>query len=463
MMGETDIDLLVDRNQSTTCEAILAGLGLKRCISQPWVRYPGIEDWIGMDEETKKLIHVHLHYRLLTGEQFVKEQNLPWETLLLETAVRDPEFLVLTADPSLEILLLIIRIALKTDQLDLLKAVWGGNPVPDNMLAEFDYLYERMDREKVTQYAEELVGASHGQDITRVVKNKSIVHPSDILLVKRVIREVLGHHRRFNSIQKTYIYLSRLFQFYFASAQRRLGSHTRTRKRLHNGGVIIAIVGADGAGKSTVSEELHQWLSWKMDSNRVYLGSGSGATGIGVKFLQFLASLVPSRETTIQTGTEGKTAETPRNSLPREIGSCLLGLSIARQRHRKVLQMNRVRLSGGIVITDRYPQDQFKGIYDGPSIYRGENDSNIRRFFAAREAKKYRQITDIYPDIVIKLHIPVEAAHSRKPDHDLENIRKKIAITRALTFPESKTIDLDASARLEQVLSIAKKAVWDYL
>jgi len=64
-------------------------LGYKRFIAQAWARYPGIEDWIGFDEETGQLAHVHLHYQLVLGRKYVKEQHLPWEELVLDTAVQD--------------------------------------------------------------------------------------------------------------------------------------------------------------------------------------------------------------------------------------------------------------------------------------------------------------------------------------------------------------------------------------
>ena len=92
LSGLTDIDLLVDKVQAPQCERILAGLTYKRLHSQPWARYPGIEDWLGLDERTGKLVHIHLHYRLLSGAKNVKEQPLPWEKLFLDSAIKDARF-----------------------------------------------------------------------------------------------------------------------------------------------------------------------------------------------------------------------------------------------------------------------------------------------------------------------------------------------------------------------------------
>ncbi|MCV4821040.1 hypothetical protein OFM15_33690, partial [Escherichia coli] len=43
-------------------------------------------------------------------------------------------------------------------------------------------------------------------------------------------------------------------------------------------GLVIAFVGSDGAGKSTVTREIRKWLRYKLDVHGYYMGSGQGST-----------------------------------------------------------------------------------------------------------------------------------------------------------------------------------------
>jgi len=77
------------------------------------------------------------------------------------------------------------------------------------------------------------------------------------------------------------------------------------------------------------------------------------------------------------------------------------------------------------------------------------------------EEKKYQEIIKIAPDIVFKLHVPLEVAMQRKPDHNVENIKQKAEITSQLRFAESKVVDIDASQPLIEVLNSVKQVVWE--
>lgn len=465
LAGLTDLDLLVDKRQANLCERILTSLGYKRFIAQPWARYPGIEDWLGFDEQTGKLVHVHLHYQLLSGKKFVKEQHLPWENLLLETAIKDSRYKIFIADPNLEIILLVIRVGLKTSVFRLLGAFLGRGFLPKNILAEFDYLLGQIDEEVAHKYAIDLLKAEYGQKIWAVVCHRSLERSRTIWQIKLAINKALGKQKRYGHVKTFALHLFRSFFFFRSKMQRRLKIFGQTGKRLHSGGAIIAVIGSDGSGKSTISRELRKWLSWKVDIHHTYLGSGDGSIGIRIKLLRFLAALGIGRRATPETarrmGQGHSNREKPRL---RELGSGFLGLSIANERYEKMRKANQVRLNGGIVITDRYPQNQFMGIFDGPRI-NGVNGDNSRagQFFARRELERYRSVAELAPDLVVKLHVPVEVALSRKPDHNIDNIREKAEITRKLKFTGAKIADINASKPIEEVIKAVKKEVWESL
>ena len=69
----------------------------------------------------------------------------------------------------------------------------------------------------------------------------------------------------------------------------------------------------------------------------------------------------------------------------------------------------------------------------------------------------------LHPDLVLKLRIDPATALRRKPDHDLDTIRVKCAITEASQYPGCETIELDAKLSLEEVITAAKQAVFAHL
>ena len=91
LAGRTDLDVLVDRRHARTAQTVLAEVGYKRFQSRLAAAYPAVEDYLGFDEETARLIHVHVHYRLVVGEPHLKSYQLRLARLLLDTRAVDAE------------------------------------------------------------------------------------------------------------------------------------------------------------------------------------------------------------------------------------------------------------------------------------------------------------------------------------------------------------------------------------
>lgn len=463
MIGDRDFDLLVDQSQSAQFEKILTELGFQRFISQAWARYDGIEDWLGFDHETGKMVHIHLHYNLVMGRKYVKEHHLPWESLVLNAAKRDGVFKFNIVDPNLEIVILVIRIGLKTRIRKTLSGSSNKASVEKKLLEEYHFLREQTDTEMFKRNAVRLLGKIHGQELVSIILEEDLEEVETIKRIKTITDKSLGSHRRYRTTKIWMIYIYRRFMYLFSRLQRKLQvSYTQIGKRMYPKGAIIAIIGCDGSGKSTISSEIQKWLAWKIDARKIYLGSGDGSVGILVRFLKSLArrSRGKTVHKTSKTSSSSKNGSSSR-SFVKEIGSCLLDMSITNERYRKVKKAHQARMKGSVLVTDRYPQNQFEGIYDGPRIPRRDMHSNVRKFFAKLEREKYEKLTQLSPDVVIKLHVPLEVALERKPGHDAENIRQKAEITSALKFNGARVVDIDATRSLEEVLISVKQVIWE--
>ena len=63
-----------------------------------------------------------------------------------------------------------------------------------------------------------------------------------------------------------------------AKELRKVRPATVTGKRVAGQGLVVAFIGSDGSGKSTLTAEIRKWLRYKLDVHGYYMGSGQGST-----------------------------------------------------------------------------------------------------------------------------------------------------------------------------------------
>ena len=218
--------------------------------------------------------------------------------------------------------------------------------------------------------------------------------------------------------------------------------------------MTIAFIGQDGAGKSTVTQHINEWLSWKLNAKRLYLGSGDHYMSWQKKLLKKLSK---------------KKAGLPINIL-RGLLSISNHIRIAKKTHKTLRNAKKMTENGGIALFDRYPQLAHHGINDGPKIRHSltKNLSNpIMRFFilrgAAKEESLLKKAIQYTPDIVIKLILSPEESIRRKPEENLELVRRKHEIIKELTFEGAQIYTIDATMDFEEEIRTIKSIIWDNL
>jgi hypothetical protein len=232
--------------------------------TQPWNRYPSVEDWIGFDVATGKLLHLHTHYDLVTGITYGKYLHLPWRELFFQHLKTDPLTGWPIPIPEMEALVLLIRIYATIRH--------KKQGIPASKQKE---LQELLDQIQVPCFRE----------LCRVLQ-LSIPDNLD-LAINRITREhnmpAMVHLSSFFYQQLTGCIqakgpmpvLQSFYYTYFLKAMRWAGRFTgpvQLKKTIPGGGKIIALVGCDGAGKSQLCNDLVKWLTWKIDTHHFYLG-----------------------------------------------------------------------------------------------------------------------------------------------------------------------------------------------
>ena len=455
--GLTDLDVLVDRQQQELIGPILAEHGFRLFPAHPARGYIGVDDHFGIDEQTGRLLHLHLHYRLIVGERFFKNYRLPWECEFLDTRVVDESTGVFVADPALEWLLLISRSALKIRWRD--RAFHAGRSARGEsgaMRGEHAWLAERVEQAAPSEYAArllgpraaELVGLAVGEDMAF---NRLRGLRRELLHSEKVFR---GYRR----IPALGIRWSRELRWVVGTVLRRyLRRPFAYSRSAPGGGTIVAVIGSDGAGKSSVSEILYSWLTRKFDVIPIYLGSGDGQSSLLRWPLKLVLGLKRGRSTPARLDPEERRARDVT------FARAIWALVLAREKRSKLLRAARARERGLIVICDRYPQTQVEGVSDGPLLWRWRaSTSRVKRALARWEDGVYALAVSISPDVVVRLLVTPETAARRRPGDDPRELEFRAQLVGRLRFDNARSgvIDIDADADLDAVALEVKRRVW---
>ncbi|MEO3992069.1 nucleoside/nucleotide kinase family protein [Pseudocitrobacter cyperus] len=216
---------------------------------------------------------------------------------------------------------------------------------------------------------------------------------------------------------------------------------------------LIAVVGCDGTGKSTLTNDLVKRLQAQWVTERRYLGLLSGEDGDKIKRLPIIGVWLERRLAAKSSKTQSMKSRSPA------LWAALIMFGFSLRRRVNLRKVRRLARSGVLVVSDRFPQAEISGFYyDGPGIGVERATGKIKTRLARREQRLYQQMARYRPELIIRLVIDVDTAFSRKPDHDYEELRDKIGVMSKIHYNGSHIIELDARAPYSDVLEKALSA-----
>jgi len=216
---------------------------------------------------------------------------------------------------------------------------------------------------------------------------------------------------------------------------------------------VIAVTGCDGAGKSTLSEDLATRLHTIEPVQWLYLGQSSGNIARWIRNLPVIGP--PLGRYLVNKARNSHSKQTAAPGTATMLAIYLLSQWRA-HKFRRMLRLNR---RGVVVITDRYPQAEVSGFhFDGAGLGAVKLESWLARRLAAREQWLYQWMASHIPVLVIRLNIDAETAHLRKPDHRMSMLRDKVTVIPNLQFNGARILDLDGRDPYQQVLDTAVSA-----
>lgn len=470
LIGDTDLDILVERGATLKLSKALAEAGFKRFSATAASAYAAVEDYLGMDHATGKLIHLHMHYQLVAGEPRLKGYRLPWEHLVLSTRQFDGKHKIYVVDSNMEFLLLIVRAVLKLGFRDrLLSALGGREAISKDIELEFKWLQERISQERLAEIAKQILN----EEAARLVSSFATTQLS-IARLTEARQSVLKSLRLFRTYNVIEARLRRALRevHWLCSAINKRYVHAAVpmRRTDPNGGHVIALLGCDGSGKSTVVREISHWLSWKIDVVPIYFGSGDGPASLirlpmkyALKMIRKTSSL--STRTPVAQGSQAHAGQAGRSQVWWWLAKVPWALSLSLEKRRKLRKAHKARQQSLTVICDRYPQNQVMGFTDGPLLTSlSDSRSGLLRAVAEWERLPYRSAEMYPPDIVIKLMVTPEVGLARKADGTIEQYARRAEAIKMVRYASpAKCVEIDADQALEQVILEIKRHVWQEL
>jgi hypothetical protein len=455
LSGETDLDLLIARGEQHRARAILLERGLKLFPSVAHRDDPAMSSYLGYDEPSARIVHVHLHFLLVAGDSLLKNYRLPWEEQILARAVVHPMLPIRILDPASEALLLMVRGSLELRRSDpVILRNWEATR--RKFALDRAELAARVDRATFRDRASEAVG----EDVADMLATGfSGDHPLEHQRrLRRRLQKELAAFRTYNAVEARLRGAWRGVLWAAGGLNEHLLNWPRPwSRRAPGGGRVVALLGVDGSGKSTVAKAIRTWLGAQVDVMPIYFGTGAGRPSLPLlPFKLMVPVITPWLRTKPRGILQGKVSKYASGLL---YSSLLMvwATAVALEKRSKLRAAHRGAKRGLIVVADRYPQYEILDFNDGPLLARLSRAPLWLRGF---EASTYALARRLPPDLVIKLRVTPDTAARRRPDMEPAVILERINALQRLTFPGARVVSVDAEQPLAKVIRAVKGEVW---
>jgi thymidylate kinase len=416
LKGKSDLDFFVSHESVSHSLHIQSQLGFKAAKIRYGPETPGVTHYYGLDISTGELIHVHLFTSIITGESFVKSHRFPFEEMLLENCESRGQLQVVSKEA--ELVLFVLRLFIKYGSLPDMLRLYGAAAELRN---ELSWLLDKDNIVKALALLNRFCPAVSETLFLNCVEavngNRSFM--SRVLLARQ-IRRKLRSYSEYSFFRRITAYTGVLL----AKVKCHLKGNTKN-KRLASGGAVIAFVGADATGKSTLVAETERWLGKIFAVKKVHVGKPPASiwTFLFKMTLPLSRRFLPHlRRSRVQTRQSVKKSSQPDDRVPTSLLYAIRALILAWDRYKLLRQVARARAQGMLIICDRYPSEQ-TGAMDSPRLGEKLHKKGMKialfNWLARKEGNLYEKMSP--PDIAIKLKVSLETAKKRNTERIKED------------------------------------------
>lgn len=466
LSGDTDVDVLIDREYKNELIEVLFKIGFIR-FEIPQLRdYVAVEDYLGFDKESGKIVHLHLHYQLTLGEKHLKGSRLPIEKLLIDTRKYLKDEQVYVIDENLEAVMFMARFVIKLRKRDFIKTIFGKKYISHGSLLEYKWLKERASKDKMTEYAETIFDRELANKIVNTFYSNMSVYKFYAL------RKSMSDHLSISSMYskpRTLLerYRRELFRILEFANKKTFNASFYFRRRLFSGGLLVAFVGVDGAGKSSIVSKVKTDFSKEMNVHYEYLGSGLGQSSfmrLPLKLLYRL--LITFKIWDTKKGSDSlvkdKTVNrSKKEKIIKQFGDLPWTFSLTMERKNKLKKVMANRNRGFLVVTDRYPQNNVDFYHDGKRLAKNKK-SKIYNWVRRYEDEVYNLYGKYTPDLVIRILVDPEIAYSRKPNEiTIDGSREAQKLLRQVVYEGAEVVEIYNNGSFEETINKVKQIIWE--
>jgi thymidylate kinase len=453
-----DIDILLREHDFPAFTKIMLDEGFRHSDSVTNREQPGVFHFLGNDDETGALINFHVYTQILTGDHFMKSWALPFEELLLSETARHGH--IHLPPKSSEIIIYVVRNMIKhTTLFDLMLVRKEGKASRE----EYKWLTDDLDLEialgKLKRYFPE-IPAEHFREALDLIGNKGPLRRRIILGFQ--FRNALSKYRRYSQINQSFRSVISAFKMAVSKFGRK-----EKHMNLLTGGKIIALVGPQATGKSTIANAIRGWLGQELAVSYIHSGKPpmTWLTFLPSMLIPFARSILPGQRS-VNVEIKAEDEENPEYPLIFVFRKVMQAYD-RRALLRKAFKASR---NGKIILSDRYPSDRV-GAIDGATFEdeRIEQEkSQLKKGLMKLERRLYDDICP--PDFVLQLTISVEKAIERNQRRTKSGFQQSTDYVKARhsqkcmpEFNRCPVVTIDTDGSLEDTILQVKRQVWSHL
>jgi thymidylate kinase len=246
------------------------------------------------------------------------------------------------------------------------------------------------------------------------------------------------------------------------------GRLTRSKRGmiLQSGGAVIAFVGPEATGKSTLLRESRHWLGEHFVIDQIHAGKPKSTplTMLPNIFLPLLRSALPRYRPSKLLTSSASTEQSWKSSDVYPLISAIRSVFLAYDRRTLLSRAFARAANGNIVLCDRYPS-MSRGAPDGPQLQEFVIDGKrypIQSWLARTEKRLYQEIPS--PDMVISLYVPLKVALMRNKNRGKEEpedyVRYRHSVDSNLEYGIAPVYKINTDQPLDTTVLEVKKNIW---
>ncbi len=458
LSGIDDLDLLVANSDFPSFNIALLEENFKEAESITSRFQPGIYHYLGNDAASGTLINAHVHSRTMTGDHFIKSWALPFEDLLLEETTQVAGMPVPRKEA--ELIIYVVRSMIKHASLFDLALILRGKKSSSR---EYDYLIDGADLTRTQAllkiHLPEIDFDLFSNAMTLLAQKYRI---TEKIRLGMTFKRRLKKYRRYNALTQTAITSYAVLRMIW----NRL-AFDHKHMTLRNGGRIIALIGPQATGKSTIAAELKRWLGIELAVTTIHAGKPPRTLVTLVPSLAIpLARKLMPGQATVKIEKDAVDNNTRRFPLIFIIRKVMLAWD-RRALLRKAWKKAR---NGKVVVSDRYPSD-LVGAIDSATFRDDAIDaetSALKRFLMKTERRIYNDIPS--PDLVLELTVSTEKAIERNrkrnkkgPKQTTDYVRLRHSMKYKPVFHGPPVVKISTDEDFHEMMLRIKQIIWPIL